>query len=108
MYARRSTSETGKISHLAVNVVRLIHSTWLVHSLREENRQQEISELVAAGKIPHGVEMDKHPEKSLDCRPCEFPLHPSNDSHLIATRRVNGASRGFYQREYFFMCLLQR
>ncbi|KAH9998145.1 2-nitropropane dioxygenase [Russula compacta] len=34
----------------------------------EENRQQEISELVTAGKIPHWVEMDKHPEKSLDGR----------------------------------------
>jgi len=36
--------------------------------LREENRQQEMSELVAAGQIPHWVEMDKHPEKSLEGR----------------------------------------
>jgi len=40
--------------------------------LREENRRQEISELVAAGKIPHWVELDKHPEKSLEGRMCEF------------------------------------
>ncbi|KAI0306770.1 2-nitropropane dioxygenase [Multifurca ochricompacta] len=34
----------------------------------EENRRQEISELVAQGKIPHWVEMDNHPEKSLEGR----------------------------------------
>ncbi|KAI9458042.1 2-nitropropane dioxygenase [Russula earlei] len=32
----------------------------------EENRRQEISQLIAAGKIPHWVEMEKHPEKSLE------------------------------------------
>lgn len=32
----------------------------------EENRRQEISELVAEGKIPHQVEVDKHPEKSVE------------------------------------------
>ncbi|KAI9446669.1 2-nitropropane dioxygenase [Lactarius indigo] len=32
----------------------------------EENRQQEISQLVAEGKIPHQVEVDKHPEKSVE------------------------------------------
>ncbi|KAI0256481.1 2-nitropropane dioxygenase [Lactifluus subvellereus] len=32
----------------------------------EENRQQEMAELVAEGKIPHSVEMAKHPEKSLE------------------------------------------
>jgi len=34
----------------------------------EENRRQEILELLAAGKIPHHVDMDKHPEKSLHAR----------------------------------------
>jgi len=34
----------------------------------EENRQQEISELLASGKVPHSVEMDKHPEKLLQGR----------------------------------------
>ncbi|KAH9966433.1 2-nitropropane dioxygenase [Russula dissimulans] len=34
----------------------------------EENRRQEMSELVAAGRIPHWVEMNKHPEKSLEGR----------------------------------------
>jgi len=32
----------------------------------EENRRQEILELVTEGKIPHQVEMDKHPEKLLE------------------------------------------
>jgi len=34
----------------------------------EENRRQEILELIAEGKIPHGVEMEKHPEKSMQGR----------------------------------------
>ncbi|KAI0295546.1 hypothetical protein BC826DRAFT_1091415 [Russula brevipes] len=33
---------------------------------REENRRQEMSELVAAGRIPHQIEMHEHPEKLLD------------------------------------------
>jgi len=34
----------------------------------EEYRRQEILELIAMGKIPHEVEMGKHPEKSLEGR----------------------------------------
>ncbi|KAF9239670.1 2-nitropropane dioxygenase [Melanogaster broomeanus] len=34
----------------------------------EFQRQQEIAELVSQGKIPHEVELEKHPEKSLDGR----------------------------------------
>jgi len=32
----------------------------------EENRQQEIRDLIAEGKIPHSVEVDKYPNKSLE------------------------------------------
>ena len=32
---------------------------------REQKRQQEIAELTSQGKIPHEVELGKHPEKSL-------------------------------------------
>jgi len=32
----------------------------------EENRQQEISELIDKGEIPHQVEMGKHPEKFME------------------------------------------
>ncbi|KAH9981510.1 2-nitropropane dioxygenase [Lactifluus volemus] len=32
----------------------------------EDNRQQEIRDLIAKGKIPHSVEVDKHPNKSLE------------------------------------------
>ncbi|OJA12228.1 hypothetical protein AZE42_11671 [Rhizopogon vesiculosus] len=34
----------------------------------ETQRQGEISELVARGKVPHDVELEKHPEKSLEGR----------------------------------------
>ena len=34
----------------------------------EQERQKEISELVSQGKIPHAVESEKHPEKSLGQR----------------------------------------
>lgn len=34
----------------------------------EDNRQNEILELVKKGKIPHEVELEKHPEKSLEGR----------------------------------------
>ncbi|OAX40496.1 2-nitropropane dioxygenase [Rhizopogon vinicolor AM-OR11-026] len=34
----------------------------------ETRRQGEISELVARGKVPHDVELEKHPEKSLEGR----------------------------------------
>ena len=32
---------------------------------RERNRQQEIAELTSQGKLPHEVELEKHPEKSI-------------------------------------------
>ncbi|EKM55627.1 uncharacterized protein PHACADRAFT_256372 [Phanerochaete carnosa HHB-10118-sp] len=35
----------------------------------EAKRQQEIAELASQGKIPHEVELEKHPEKSIDGRP---------------------------------------
>ncbi|KAF8588533.1 NPD-domain-containing protein [Ramaria rubella] len=34
----------------------------------EDNRQTEITELVKDGKIPHEVELERHPEKSLEGR----------------------------------------
>jgi NAD(P)H-dependent flavin oxidoreductase YrpB (nitropropane dioxygenase family) len=37
----------------------------------ESQRQQEIAELVFQGKIPHEVELERHPEKSLEGRMCE-------------------------------------
>lgn len=35
---------------------------------REENRPDEIKTLVKEGNIPHDVELEKHPEKSLEGR----------------------------------------
>ncbi|KAJ3521599.1 hypothetical protein NM688_g8997 [Phlebia brevispora] len=40
----------------------------LAAALSEENRQQEIKQLTSQGKIPHDVELEKHPEKSLEGR----------------------------------------
>jgi hypothetical protein len=69
-YARRSTSETGKKNISLANVVRPYIQRRF--ALREENRRQEIEALLAEGKIPHSVEMAKHPEKSLEGHMCEF------------------------------------
>lgn len=33
-----------------------------------DNRQQEIAELTYQGKVPHEVELEKHPEKSMEGR----------------------------------------
>lgn len=79
-------SETGKMNHsfpsaFSANLVRSVRSTLLIQTLtREENRRQEILELIAAGKIPHSVEIDKHPEKSLQGRMCKFSRDPCVDS----------------------------
>ena len=35
---------------------------------REDHRQEEIQKLVQQGKIPHEVELEKHPEKSMEGR----------------------------------------
>jgi len=35
-----------------------------------------MSELVAEGKIPHQVEMDKHPEKMMEGHMCESESEP--------------------------------
>ena len=37
----------------------------------ELERQKEMSDLVSQGKIPHEVELEKHPEKSLEGRSCK-------------------------------------
>ncbi|KAF7796870.1 hypothetical protein EIP86_008055 [Pleurotus ostreatoroseus] len=38
----------------------------------ESNRQQEIKELTSQGKIPHDIELETHPEKSLEGRMCKW------------------------------------
>lgn len=40
----------------------------------EDKRRQEIIELTLNGRIPHEVELERHPEKSLEGRMCEFLL----------------------------------
>lgn len=39
-----------------------------------EKRQQEIEQLTTQGKIPHEVELERHPEKSLEGRMCKFTI----------------------------------
>lgn len=38
----------------------------------ESQRQQEISMLVSQGRIPHEVELEKRPDKSLEGRMCKM------------------------------------
>lgn len=41
---------------------------------RDTKRRQELDNLVAAGKIPNDVDMEKHPEKSVTSRVCRYSL----------------------------------
>lgn len=41
------------------------------HPLFRDPRRQEIEQLTSEGKIPHDVEVEKHPEKSMEGRACE-------------------------------------
>lgn len=50
-------------------------------STREDRRQQEIKELTSQGKIPHQVELEKHPEKSLEGRMCMYLALVAIQSH---------------------------
>lgn len=40
----------------------------------ESQRQQEIATLVSQGRIPHEVELEKHPERSLEGRRCKMVM----------------------------------
>ena len=44
---------------------------------REEKRKNEIAQLTAQGKIPHEAELEKHPERSLEGRMCEWSKYES-------------------------------
>lgn len=37
----------------------------------EDKRQQELTELTSQGRIPHEVELEQHPEKSMPGRMCK-------------------------------------
>ncbi len=39
-------------------------------AVSRDNRQQDIVDLTAQGKVPHEVELEKHPEKSMEGRMC--------------------------------------
>ena len=64
----------------------------------EDKRQQEIRELTSQGKIPNEVELEKHPEKSIESRMCTLPelYVPANLS--LFPRRAHGQGCWFYQR----------
>lgn len=42
-----------------------MYTDFFLNLCRERKRQQEIAELTSQGKIPHEVELERHPEKSL-------------------------------------------
>lgn len=48
---------------------------------RETKRQKELSDLIAQGKVPHQVELQNHPEKSLQGLSCKFHNQFSHVSH---------------------------
>ena len=39
---------------------------------REDRRQEEIRQLTSEGKIPNEVELERHPEKSIESRMCAY------------------------------------
>lgn len=49
----------------------LCHSIKII-LFREDQRRNEIDELVSHGKIPHEQELEQHPEKSMEGRMCEY------------------------------------
>lgn len=67
---------------------------------REDNRQQEIRELTSQGKVPHEVELDKHPEKSLEGRMCKLSFFSLRQMRRIYRGycRVDGESGWCGQR----------
>ena len=50
---------------------------------RENNRQQEIKELTSQGKIPHDIELETHPEKSLEGRMCKWQSSSSAQQVML-------------------------
>ena len=53
-----------------------------------DSRQQEINQLTAEGKVPHEVELEKHPEKSMEGRMCmygHYVFHLPHSHHLSRT-----------------------
>lgn len=63
----------------------------------ETQRQGEITKLVAQGHVPHDVELENHPEKSLEGRMCKessFALFSVSHIHVC---RVNGQGSRIHQ-----------
>jgi hypothetical protein len=48
----------------------------IFHCDRETERRAEIEKLVAEGKVPHEIELQKNPEKSIEGMACTLPPHP--------------------------------
>ena len=62
-----------------------------------ERRPQEIAELTSQGKIPHEVELEKHPEKSLSGRTfligrISALIHEVLPAKVIVENMVNDAA----------------
>lgn len=64
----------------------------------ETQRQEEIVKLVAQGHVPHDVELENHPERSLEGRMCKEGLFRSFRSVSHAhIRRVDGQGSRIHQ-----------
>lgn len=49
----------------------------------EDHRQEEIRKLTSQGKIPHDLELEVHPEKSVEGRMCTSRLLSFSKMHLL-------------------------
>lgn len=80
---------------------RLAHSPLFPAFHREENRKDEIKKLTAEGKLPHEVELEKHPELSAKTRPCTFSFLYAIQSLLLNNifDRADGQGCGKNRRE---------
>ncbi len=48
--------------------------TFRAHAPSRDGREQEVATLTSQGKIPHQVDLEDHPEKSMESRMCmSFP-----------------------------------
>lgn len=72
----------------------------------EDKRRQEILELTSNGRIPHEAELEKHPEKSLEGRMCEFlsqgsSLADGTNTHALICVGLMGQVAGAINVRFF-------
>ena len=66
-----SVRKTAYVASWSVYPFEVHFSDQLTIGCPRDDRQAEIESLTAGGKIPHEVELERHPERSLEGRPCK-------------------------------------